>query len=94
MLGSGEECLPLACCDLRGTMGAWRHKVATGYKCGVWVPGVEQFEDAEVLMEVRNLCLRAPRKRHDVRLLGPAANTQHCMHVGLGQPAEALIQTI
>ena len=45
-------------------------------------------------MEVRNLCLRVPRKRHGVSLLWSAANTQHCMHVGLGQPAEAPTQTI
>ena len=38
--------------------------------------------------------MRVPCKRHDVSLLGSAANTQHCMHVGLGQPAEAPTQTI
>ena len=65
-----------------------------GCKCGVWAPGFEQFEDAELPMEVRNLCLRVPRKRHGVSLLGSAANMQHCMHVGLGQPAEAPTQTI
>ena len=27
VLGSGEECLPSACCDLRGTMGSLRHEV-------------------------------------------------------------------
>ena len=54
----------------------------------------EQFEDAELPMEVRNLCLKIPRKRHGVSLLGSAANAQHCMHVGLGQPAEAPTQTI
>ena len=45
-------------------------------------------------MEVRNLCLRVPRKQHGVSLLGSAANTLHCVHVGLGQPAEAPTQTI
>ena len=45
-------------------------------------------------MEVRDLCLEVPRKRLDVSLLGSAANTQHCMHVGLGQAAEAPTQTI
>ena len=45
-------------------------------------------------MEVRNLCLKIPRERHGVSLLGSAANAQHCMHVGLGQPAEASTQTI
>ena len=40
------------------------------------------------------ICVReSPRKRHGVSLLGSAANT-HCMHVGLGQPAEAPTQTI
>ena len=64
------------------------------YKCGVWAPGFEQFEDAELPIEVRNLCLKIPRKRHGVSLLGSAANAQHCMHVGLGQPAEVPTQTI
>ena len=63
-------------------------------KCGVWAPGFEQFEDAELPMEVRSLCLKIPRKRCEVSLLGSAANAQHCMHVGLGQPAEAPTQTI
>ena len=45
-------------------------------------------------MEVRNLCLKVPRKRHGVSLLGSATNTQHSMHVGLGQPAEVPTQTI
>ena len=45
-------------------------------------------------MEVRNLCLKIPRERHGVNLLGSAANAQHCMHVGLGQPAEVPTQTI
>ena len=55
---------------------------------------LNSFEDAELPMEVRNLCLRVPRKRRGVSLLGSAANTQHCIHVGLGQPAEAPTQTI
>ena len=54
------------------------------YECGVWAPGIEQFGDAELPMEVRNLCLKVPRKRHGVSLLGSAADTQHCMYVGLG----------
>ena len=45
-------------------------------------------------MEVRNLCLKIPRNRYGVSLLGFAANAQHCMRVGLGQPAEAPTQTI
>ena len=61
---------------------------------GVWAPGFEQFEDAELPKEVRNLCLKIPRKRHGVNLLGSAANAQYCMHVGLGQPAEVPTQTI
>ena len=35
-----------------------------------------------------------PCKRHGVSLLGSAANTQHCMHACLGQPAGAPTQTI
>ena len=38
--------------------------------------------------------MRVPRKRHGVSLLGSAANAQHCMHVGLGQPAEAPTQAV
>ena len=60
----------------------------------MWAPGFQQFEDAELPKEVRNLCLRVPRKRHGVSLLGSAANAQHCMHVGLGQLADAPTQTI
>ena len=58
-----------------------------GYKCGVWAPGFEQFEDQELPMEVRDLCTRVPRERHGVTLLGSAANMQYAMHVGLGQLA-------
>ena len=64
------------------------------YTCGVWAPGFDQFEDAEVPMKVRNLCLKIPRKRLGVSLLGSGANAQHCMHVGLGQTAEVPTQTI
>ena len=55
---------------------------------------VSSFEDAELLVEVRNLCLKIPRKRHGVSLLKSAANAQHCMHVDLGQPAEVPTHTI
>ena len=48
-----------------------------GYRCGVWAPGFEQFEDAELPMEVRNRCLKVPRKRHVVNFLR-SANAQHC----------------
>ena len=44
-------------------------------------------------IEVRNLCLKILRKSHGVSLLGSAANARHCMHVGLGQPAEVPTQT-
>ena len=64
-----------------------------GCKCGVCAPRFELFEDAELPMVVRNLCLKIPRKRHGVSLLGSAANAQHCMHVGLGQPAQVPTQT-
>ena len=65
-----------------------------GYKCFVWAPGFEQFEDQELPLEIWNLCMKVPRKRHGVSLLGSAANTEHCMHVGLGQPAQTPTQTI
>ena len=48
----------------------------------------------ELPTEVRNLCMKVPRKRHGVSLLGSAANTQHFVHVGLGQPAETPTQTM
>ena len=38
--------------------------------------------------------MKIPRKQHGVSLLGSAANAQHCMHVGLCQPAEVPTQTI
>ena len=78
---------------IEGTLADAGHRLRS-YKCGVWAPGFDQFEDLEPPMEVRNLCLKVPRKRHGVGLLGSAANTQHCMHVGLCQPAEAPTQTI
>ena len=62
---------------IEGTLADASHRLR-GYKCGVWAPGYEQFEDAPT--DVRNLCLTIPRKRHGVSLLGAAANTQHCMH--------------
>ena len=43
--------------------------------------------------EVRDLCMKVPRKRHGVSLLGSAANMQCSMHVGLGQLAEPPTQT-
>ena len=79
--------------DIEGTLADAGHRLH-GYKCGVWAPGFEQFEDLERPMEVRNLCMYVPRKGHGVSLLGSAANTHHCMHVGLGQPAEPPRQTI
>ena len=78
---------------IEGALADAGHRLR-GCKCGVRPPGFEQFEDAELPMEVRNLCLRVACKRHDVSLLGSAANTQHCMHVGLGQLAEAPTQTV
>ena len=37
---------------------------------------------------------KVPRKRLGTSLFGSAANVQHGMHVGLGQPAEAPTQTV
>ena len=73
---------------IEGALADAGHRLRS-YKCGVWAPGFEQFEDAELPIEFRNLCLKIPRKRHGVSLLGSAANAQHCMHVVQGQPAEA-----
>ena len=78
---------------IEGTLADAGHRLR-GCKCSVWAPGFHQFEDAELPMEVRNLCLKVPRKRHGVSLLGSAVNTQHCTHVGLGQLAETPTQTI
>ena len=78
---------------IEGTLADAGHRLR-GYKCRVWAPGFEQFEDMELPTEVRNLSMKVPRKRHGVSLLGSAANTQHCMHVGLGQPVVAPTQTI
>ena len=80
-------------CTIEGVLAEAGHRLRS-YKSGVWVPGFEQFEDAEMPVEIRNLCLKIPRKGHGVSLLGSPANVQHCMHVGLGQPAEAHTQTI
>ena len=71
--------------DIEGSLADAGHRLR-GYKCGVWAAGFEQFEDQELPM-------RVPRKRHGVSLHGSAANAEHCMHVGLGQPAEPLTQT-
>ena len=76
---------------IEGVLAEAGHRLRR-YKCGVWAPGFEQFEDAEPRPEVRNLCLKIPRKRHGVSLLGSAANAPHGMHVG--QPAEVPTQTI
>ena len=77
---------------IEGALADARHRHHS-YKCGVWAPGFEQFEDAELPLSVRNLCLRIPRKRHGVSLLKSPANSQHCMQVGLGQAPEAPAQT-
>ena len=77
---------------IEGVLAEAGHRLRS-YKCGVWAPGFGQFEDAELPIEVRNLCLKIPRTRHVVSLLGSAANAQHCMHVSLGQPAEVPTQT-
>ena len=79
--------------SIEGTLADAGHRLRS-YNCRVWAPVFEQFDDAELQTEVRNLCVKVPRKRHGVSLLGSAANAQHCMHVGLGQPAELPTQTI
>ena len=77
---------------MKGTLTDAGHRLR-GYKCGVWAAGFEQCDDKELPTEVRNLCLKLPRNRHGVSLLGSAANMQYCMHAGLGQPAEPPPQT-
>ena len=77
---------------IEGALADAGHRLRS-YKCGVWAPGFGQFEDAELPLSVRNLCLRIPHKRHGVSLLGSEANAQHCMQIGLGQAAEAPTQT-
>ena len=79
--------------DIGGTLADAGHRLR-GCKRGVWAPGFEQFEDLELPTEVRDLCMRAPRMRHGVSLLGSAANMHYCMHVGLGQPVEPPTQTL
>ena len=78
--------------NVEGALADAGHRLRS-YKCGVWAPGFEQFEDAELPLWVQSLCLRIPRKRHGVSLLGSEANAQHCMQVGLGQITEAPTQT-
>ena len=63
--------------NVEGSLADAGHKLR-GYKCGVWAPGFEQFEDQELPTEVRD-------RSH--------ANMQDCTHVGLGQPAEPSTQT-
>ena len=72
---------------IEGTLADAGHRLR-GCRCGVWAPGCEQFEDRELPTEVRDLCVKVPRKRLGVSLLGSAANMHHCVDVGLGQPAE------
>ena len=54
--------------NIQGALADAGHRLRS-YKCGVWVLGFEQFEDAELPLSVRSLCLRIPRKRHEVSLL-------------------------
>ena len=77
---------------IEGVLAEADHRLRS-CKCGVWAPGFEQFADAELPMEVRNLCLKVPHKGHGVGFLGSAANAEHWMHVGLGPPAEVPTQT-
>ena len=78
--------------DIERALADAGHRLRS-YKCGVWAPGFEQFEDAELPLSVRSLCLRIPRKRHGVSLLGSEANAQHCVQVEFGQALEAPTQT-
>ena len=44
---------------IEGALADAGHRLHS-YKCRVWAPGFEQFEDAELPMEVRNLCFQSP----------------------------------
>ena len=79
--------------DIENTLAEAGHRLR-GYNCGVWAPGFEQFEDLELPTEVRDLCMRVPRKQYGGSLHHSAANMRCCMHAGLGQPAEPPTQTI
>ena len=61
--------------DIEGTLADAGHRLR-GYKCGVWAPGFEQFEDQELPTDVRDLCTRVPRKRHGV---SPQALLRTCI---------------
>ena len=67
--------------EIEGTLTDAGHRLR-GYERGVRAPEFEQFDDLERPPEVRDLCMRVPRKRHGVSLFGSAANMHHCMHVG------------
>ena len=63
---------------IEGALAEAGHRLRS-YKCGVWAPGFEQFEDAELPIEVRNLCLKIPRKRHGVsRVCGERTALHAC----------------
>ena len=51
------------------------------------------FEDAEIADRGPKSVFGDPTQATWVSLFGSAANAQHCMHVGLGQPAEVPTQT-
>ena len=53
---------------IEGTLADAGHRLRD-YKCGWWAPGLEQFEDLELPMEVWNMWLKVTRKRHGVSLL-------------------------
>ena len=69
--------------NIEGSLADAGHRLRS-YKCGVWALGFEQYEDQELPIEVRDLCLKFPRKRDGVSLLGYAANMLFCMNVGPG----------
>ena len=121
VLGSGQDCMPTACSDLRGPTGVcdtrfWRlcdddWTVDSTTSCGckdheprklcscsdssLPCPSLTSWIATNVEYGRLDLSsLRTQNKRHGVSLLGSAANAQHCMHVGLGQPAEVPTQTI
>ena len=77
--------------NIEGALADAGHRLRS-YTCGVRAPVFEQFEDAELPLSVRNLCLKIPRKRHGVSLLGSEANAQRCMQVGLGHTTKKRVE--
>ena len=75
------------------TIEGWPTQVAdsVAFNAEYWRLNLNSFE---LPMEVRNLCLKIPRKRHGVSLLWLCSERAALHACRLGQPAEAPTQTI